>query len=81
MGPEARFASVVLITIYVWVRFRHVSLFPKLSSWLKSSIKFRRYYGAMVPSLICVTISLGFVILGSIVGGQALASIANISWS
>jgi len=35
----------------------------------------------MVPSLFSVIISIGFVILGSIVGGQALASIANISWT
>ena len=28
MGPETGLASDVLIAIYVWVRFRRVSLFP-----------------------------------------------------
>ena len=40
-----------------------------------------RYYGAMVPSLLTLTLGVGFSILNSIVGGQALASIANISWT
>jgi len=39
------------------------------------------YYGAMVPSLLTLTLAVGFSILNNIVGGQALASIANISWT
>ncbi|KAN0107482.1 NCS cytosine-purine permease [Russula decolorans] len=39
------------------------------------------YYGAMVPSLLSLTSNVGFCILNSILGGQALASIANISWT
>jgi hypothetical protein len=39
-----------------------------------------RYYGAMVPSLITITGGVGVCILNSILGGQALSSIANISW-
>jgi len=35
----------------------------------------------MVPSLLSLTSNVGFCILNSILGGQALASIANISWT
>lgn len=35
----------------------------------------------MVPSLLSLTTNVGFCILNSILGGQALASIANISWT
>ena len=35
----------------------------------------------MVPSLLTLTLGVGFSVLNSIVGGQALASIANISWT
>ncbi len=40
-----------------------------------------RYYGAMVPGLLAVADAVGFCILNSILGGQALSSIANISWA
>ncbi|KAI0000618.1 purine-cytosine permease [Russula compacta] len=39
------------------------------------------YYGAMVPSVLAIISGVGFCILNSILGGQALASIANISWT
>ncbi|KAI0284677.1 permease for cytosine/purines, uracil, thiamine, allantoin-domain-containing protein [Russula aff. rugulosa BPL654] len=39
------------------------------------------YYGAMVPGLLAVADAFGFCILNSILGGQALSSIANISWT
>ncbi|KAH9991540.1 cytosine-purine permease [Russula vinacea] len=39
------------------------------------------YYGAMVPSLLTVISGMGFAILNSIVGGQALSSIASFSWT
>ncbi|KAI9510190.1 NCS cytosine-purine permease [Russula earlei] len=39
------------------------------------------YYGTMVPSLFSLVLGLGFSVLNSILGGQALATIANISWS
>ncbi|KAH9985669.1 permease for cytosine/purines, uracil, thiamine, allantoin-domain-containing protein [Russula compacta] len=39
------------------------------------------YYGAMVPSLLAITGGMGYCILNSILGGQALATIANISWT
>jgi hypothetical protein len=35
----------------------------------------------MVSSLLAITLTIGFCILGNITGGQALASIANISWT
>ena len=41
----------------------------------------RRYYGAILPSLFVVTGGVGFCVLGCILGGQALASIANLSWT
>ncbi|KAI9458940.1 NCS cytosine-purine permease [Lactarius psammicola] len=39
------------------------------------------YYGVMVPSLLCVIGFIGFAVLNSIVGGQALASVGNVSWT
>ncbi|KAF8263530.1 NCS cytosine-purine permease, partial [Lactarius quietus] len=39
------------------------------------------YYGVTVPSLLCVITFLGFAILNSIVGGQVLASVGNVSWT
>ncbi|KAF8480312.1 NCS cytosine-purine permease, partial [Russula ochroleuca] len=39
------------------------------------------YYGAMVPSLLSLISNVGFCTLNCILGGQALASIANISWT
>ena len=41
----------------------------------------RRYYGVMLPSLLLVMGGVGFCVLNCILGGQALASIANISWT
>ena len=35
----------------------------------------------MVPGLLAVADAVGFCVLNSILGGQALASIANISWT
>ncbi|KAN0129707.1 NCS cytosine-purine permease [Lactarius tabidus] len=39
------------------------------------------YYGVTVPSLLCMIGFIGFAVLNSIVGGQALASVGNVSWS
>ncbi|KAI0289622.1 cytosine-purine permease [Russula brevipes] len=39
------------------------------------------YYGVIIPSLFTVAAGLGYCILNSILGGQALASIANITWT
>ncbi|KAI0290938.1 NCS cytosine-purine permease [Multifurca ochricompacta] len=39
------------------------------------------YYGVMVPSLLSLVSGIGFCILNSILGGQALASVGNISWT
>ncbi|KAI0252914.1 NCS cytosine-purine permease, partial [Lactifluus subvellereus] len=39
------------------------------------------YYGVMVPSLFSIMSGVGFCILNSILGGQALATVANISWT
>ncbi|KAI0289541.1 NCS cytosine-purine permease [Multifurca ochricompacta] len=39
------------------------------------------YYGVMVPSLLALVGGIGFCILNSILGGQALASVGNISWT
>jgi purine-cytosine permease-like protein len=41
----------------------------------------RRYYGVILPSLLVLTAGVGFCSLNCILGGQALASIANISWT
>ena len=41
----------------------------------------RRYYGVMLPSLLLIMGGVGFCVLNCILGGQALASIANISWT
>jgi len=40
-----------------------------------------RYYGVMLPSLLFVMNGVSFCVLNCILGGQALASIANISWT
>jgi purine-cytosine permease-like protein len=40
-----------------------------------------RYYGVTLPSLLAVVNGLGFCILNCILGGQALATVANISWT
>jgi hypothetical protein len=42
---------------------------------------FCRYYGAMAPSFLAITAGVIFSILNSILGGQALSSVANISWT
>ncbi|KAH9051848.1 NCS cytosine-purine permease [Lactarius vividus] len=39
------------------------------------------YYGVMAPSLLGVIGFIGFAVLNSIVGGQALASVGNVSWT
>ncbi|KAF8480409.1 NCS cytosine-purine permease, partial [Russula ochroleuca] len=39
------------------------------------------YYGAMAPSFLAITAGVIFSILNSILGGQALSSVANISWT
>ncbi|KAH9974795.1 cytosine-purine permease [Lactifluus volemus] len=39
------------------------------------------YYGVTVPSLLAVVTGLGFCVLNCILGGQALATVANISWT
>ncbi|KAH9174764.1 NCS cytosine-purine permease [Lactarius sanguifluus] len=39
------------------------------------------YYGVVVPSMLSVFGLIGFAVLNSIVGGQALASVGNISWT
>jgi purine-cytosine permease-like protein len=40
-----------------------------------------RYYGVIAPSLFGIMGGIGFCILNSILGGQALATVANISWT
>jgi hypothetical protein len=40
-----------------------------------------RYYGAMVLGLLAVASGVGFAVLNNILGGQALSSIANMSWT
>jgi purine-cytosine permease-like protein len=40
-----------------------------------------RYYGAMIPGLLSVASGVGFAVLNNILGGQALSSIANMSWT
>ena len=35
----------------------------------------------MIPSLLSIALAVGFCVLGSIMGGQALAGIADISWA
>jgi hypothetical protein len=39
---------------------------------------FRRYYGAIVPSLFSIIHGFGFCIMNSILGGQVLGSLAPI---
>lgn len=39
------------------------------------------YYGVMVPSLLSLIGFVGFAVLNCIVGGQALASVGNVSWT
>jgi cytosine/uracil/thiamine/allantoin permease len=39
------------------------------------------YYGVTVPSLLCVITFIGFTVLNSILGGQALATVGNVSWT
>ncbi|KAH9020334.1 NCS cytosine-purine permease [Lactarius hengduanensis] len=39
------------------------------------------YYGVMVPSMLSVISFVGFAVLNNIVGGQALASVGNVSWT
>jgi hypothetical protein len=77
LGPKTGFASAVRIAIYVWVStlLAFILLEPTVL------INLGRYYGAMVPSLLTVISGVGFAILNSIVGGQALSSIASFSWT
>jgi len=39
------------------------------------------YYGVTIPSLLSIIGFIGFAVLNCIVGGQALASVGNISWT
>ncbi|KAH8984952.1 NCS cytosine-purine permease [Lactarius akahatsu] len=39
------------------------------------------YYGVMVPSMLSVIGFIGFAVLNNIVGGQALASVGDVSWT
>jgi hypothetical protein len=78
MGHETGFSSDVRVTIYIWVSTLLVIVVPQLTAWL---INICRYYGAMVPGLLAVAAALGFSILNIILGGQALSSIANMSWT
>ncbi|KAI9510186.1 permease for cytosine/purines, uracil, thiamine, allantoin-domain-containing protein [Russula earlei] len=39
------------------------------------------YYGVMVPCMLTIMGEVGFCVLNNVLGGQALASIANISWT
>ena len=48
---------------------------------LRWPMNVRRYYGVILPSLLVLTTGVGFCSLNCILGGQALASIANISWT
>ena len=75
MGLETGFTSAVRIAIHVRVSYLCFSL-PSCRV-----IDICRYYGAAVPSFLSITTAVGFNILNNIVGGQALSSIANVSWT
>lgn len=77
MGPETGFTSDVRGTIYIWVRIPY----PLVTMFDGFLANVRRYYGVMLPSLLLVMGGVGFCVLNCILGGQALASIANISWT
>ena len=74
MGPETGYASTMCITIYLRV---NGLFFPHISGYNDRPI-FRRYYGAIIPSLFSIIQGFGFCIMNSILGGQALASLAPI---
>ncbi|KAH9050782.1 NCS cytosine-purine permease, partial [Lactarius vividus] len=55
---------------------------PKLGQRQLCSTRYTfGYYGVMVPSLLSIIGFIGFAVLNSIVGGQALASVGNVSWT
>ena len=47
------------------------------------NIRIRSYYGASVPSALAVMGGIGFTILNSIIGGQAISGLTNghLSWT
>ena len=59
---------------------RHFSTPAGCAAWVDAE-NICRYHGAMVPSLLSVMNAVIFSILNNIVGGQALSSVANISWT
>ena len=71
-----------------WVYVSCVHRDIRSGEWSRASvlamvvvINFCRYYGATVPSFLSIACNVGFITLNCILGGQALASIANISWT
>ncbi|KAF8480308.1 permease for cytosine/purines, uracil, thiamine, allantoin-domain-containing protein [Russula ochroleuca] len=55
---------------------------PKLGSRQLCASRYTfGYYGAMIPGLLSVASGVGFAVLNNILGGQALSSIANMSWT
>jgi hypothetical protein len=75
MGPETGVASTMRIAIYLRVNGHFFFTFPAL---IMFDPIFRRYYGAIVPSLFSIIHGFGFCIMNSILGGQVLGSLAPI---
>ena len=76
MGPETGYASIVHITIYL--RVNGPPFFHHMSAYNNVRPIFRRYYGTIVPSLLSIIHGFCFCIMNSILGGQALGSLAPI---
>ena len=74
MGSETRAAPAVLDAIHLWV-----SSYGSKPIW--QLIILNSYYGVIISSLHSVIAFMGFSVLNSIVGGQALASVGNVSWT
>ena len=76
MGPETGIASTMRITIYFRVNNLIYFMFSAIIEYCR--LIFCRYYGNMVPSLLSIMHGFGFCIMNSILGGQALGSLAPI---
>lgn len=82
MGPKTGFASDVLVTIYLWVSTTLLAVvIHQPATAIDQYPEICRYYGVIIPSFLSIAGGVGFCILNSILGGQTLASIANISWT
>jgi hypothetical protein len=82
MGPETGFAPTMPITIYLRVSGPFYFEYPHISGYNNNVRRFdpisRRYYGTIVPSLFSIIHGFGSCIMNSILGGQALESLAPI---